>query len=338
MAKLILKFFICISILLLLCSCTSRSYQFYIVSDYDYFMDAGDMGFYKKGDLYGFVHLNGDAAELEPFTLDENLSESINLESIKCLNGIATFTTIPSEEEGIVSYGFMDLHGNVVMKEEWEAISSFSSSGYASAYDIKLDKYIIIDKNGRTIRDSQSYIEFYPPNPDIFICRNTFDVANSFTGYYVLDKDLNLLLDNLEVYYYSGPELALTRQYTIFGDSNKFIYKKNNHYYIYQIDSNKTVSEYSSYADLLKYQKEFIDKCHQMYVDYEYPVMTESYNGVFIHYNEYTDTYSLTNKDGHTLFEPGPDITGLTYLKGKVIQGVSRTTGKTVVIFNKDFK
>lgn len=35
---------------------------------------------------------------------------------------------------------------------------------------------------------------------------------------------------------------------------------------------------------------------------------------------------------------PHLDITGLTYLKEKVIQGVSKYTGKTVVIFDKDFK
>ena len=317
----------------MLCSCTSQRDQFYVVSDYDYFKDAGDMGFYKKGELYGFIHLNGDTAELEPFTLDEKVSETILLESIECLNGFATFST---DSPGRDLHGFMDLHGNIVMKEEWGTISVFSSSGYASVYDRKLEKYIIIDKEGKTIRDSQSYIEFYYPNPDIFICRDTFDIANSDSGYYVLDKDLNLLLDDLEVYYKSGPELAHTRQYTIFGDSEKFIYKKNSKFCLYNLKSNKIISEFDNYDDLLKNQNEFIEKCQKTYVDnYEHRVMTESYNGVFIHYDKSTDRYLLTDEKGKTIFEPDPDVTGLTYLKGKVIQGVSNSTGKTVVIFNK---
>ena len=300
------------------------------------------MGFYKKGELYGFIHLNGDTADLQPFTLNEKLDETINLESIKCFNGFATFSTIPPEEGGIVYHGFIDLHGNIVMKEEWGTISVFSSSGYASVCDDKLQKYVIIDKEGRTIRDSQSYIEIYYPNPDTFICRDTFDTAHSHSEYYVLDKDLHLLLDDLEVYFSSDPELAHTRQYTIFGDSENFIYKKNNKYYIYHIKSNRTIFEFDNYDDLLKNQNAFIEKCQKMYVDhYEHSVMTESYNGVFIQHEYYGDgdsKYWLTDDNGKTIFEPDPDVTGLTYLKGKVIQGVSISTGKTVVIFNKKYE
>lgn len=334
MIKLKLKCFICISLVLMLCSCTNQSNQFYVISDYDYFRDVGDMGFYKTGDLYGFIRLNGDTTGLKPFALDKKVSETINLESIKCFNGFAIFST----KEGVLPQqeGFMDLYGNTLMKSEWEQIRVFSSSGYASVYDRKLEKYIIIDKEGKTIRDSQSYIEFYYPNPDIFICRDTFDIANSDSGYYVLDKDLNLLLDDLEVYYKSGPELAHTRQYTIFGDSEKFIYKKNSKFCLYNLKSNKIISEFDNYDDLLKNQNEFIEKCQKTYVDnYEHRMMTESYNGVFIHYDKSTDRYLLTDEKGKTIFEPDPDVTGLTYLKGKVIQGVSNSTGKTVVIFNK---
>ena len=148
--------------------------EFLVLSDYDYFKDAGDMGFYKKGDLYGFIYLNGDTGGLEPFTLDEKLSETIVLESITCLNGFATFSM------DLPFHGFMDLNGNAVMKEEWGAISDFNSSGYASVYDNKLQKYVIINEEGEIVRDSQSYIEYYYPNPDIFICRDTFDITNSF--------------------------------------------------------------------------------------------------------------------------------------------------------------
>ena len=340
MIKRVLKSFICITVFFMLCCCTNQSSQFYIISDYDYFMDAGgDMGFYKKGDLYGFIRLNGDNEDLEMFSIDENLSGPINLESIKCLNGFATFSTVPPVEGGMDLHGFMDLYGNIVWKEGWGKISMFSSSGYASVHDDKLDKYVIIDKEGKTVRDSQSYIEVYHPNPGIFICRDTFDTDYSHTDYYVLDKDLNLLLDDLEAYYEAGPELVNTRQYTIFGDSEKFIYKKNTKYYIYQIKSNKTISEFSSYEDLLENQKEFIEECQYTYVNnYEHRVMTESYNGVFIHYDRDDDKYWLVDKNSKIIFEPDPDITGLTYLKGKVIQGVSKSTGKTVVIFNKKYK
>ena len=187
--------------------------------------------------------------------------------------------------------------GNAVMKEEWRAISAFSSFGYASVYDNRLKKYIIIDKAGRTVRDSQSYIEPYYPSPDIFICRNTFDTANSYTDYYVLE------------------------------------------FFLYSLKRNKTISEFDSYDDLLKTRKEFIEECRKAYVDhYEHSVITESYDGVFIRYDEGTDTYLLTDENGRTVFKPGPNLTGLTYLKGKVIQGVSKSTGKIAVIFNKGFK
>ena len=161
----------------------------------------------------------------------------------------------------------------------------------------------------------------------------------SFDDYYVLDKDLNLLLDDLEVFYYTGPELAHTRQYTIFGDSEKFIYKKDGKYYMYDINRNKTVSEYNDYDDLLNNQNEFVETCQEVYANlYEYRSGVESYNGVFIQYSAENDTYLLTDKDSQTIFKPDSDITGLTYLKGKIIQGVSKSTGKTVVIFDKNFK
>ena len=86
-------------------------------------------------------------------------------------------------------------------------------------------------------------------------------------------------------------------------------------------------------------EKDFIEECEATYANYyEHKVMTESYNGVYIEYDESADRYWLTDKNGKKLFEPDPDITGLTYLKEKVIRGISRTTGKTVVIFNKSYK
>lgn len=312
MIKRTLSGFICISFLLLLCCCTNRSSQFYVITEYDYFKDAGDMGFYKKGELYGFINLNGDAAGLKSFALDEKADEAIDLESIECFNGLATFST----EAGVSprQAGFMDLHGNIVMKPEWEQIRTFGSSGYASVFENKLNKYIIIDKGGRTIRDKQSYIEFYYPDPDIFICRDTFDITNSNSGYYVLDKDLNLLLDDLEVYYKSGPELAHTRQYTILGDDEKFTYKKNNKFYLYDLKSNKIISQFESYDDLTKNQNQFIEECQKTYADhYEHRVIAESYNGVFIHYDQSSDKYLLTDENGKTIFEPDPDITALLF-------------------------
>lgn len=340
MFKRTLKGIICLFFLLLLSSCANQGSRFYVISDYDYFMDAGDMGFYKKGDLYGFIRLNGDTSDLELFALDEKLSEGIYWDHIKSRNGLATFSISPPVEGGRGLNGFMDLQGNVVMKEEWDSmrVSAFSSTGYASVTDKKLDKYVIIDKEGKIVRDSQSIIQAYYPDPDLFICRDAVDIDNSFTDYYVLDKDLNLLLNDLQVYYHSGPELAHTRQYTIYGDSEKFIYKKNDKYYIYNIKSNKTIAEYADYDDLLKSQNEFIEKLKYDYIDYEHPSMTESYNGVFIQYDKTDERYRLTDKNGKTLFEPDPDITGLTYLKGKVIQGVSKSTGKVVVIFDRKFK
>ena len=339
MIKAVVKCCLCVAWIILLSACSNQSSSFLVVSDYDYFMDAGDLGFYKKGDLYGFINLNGQASELKPFTLEDTLSEAINLETVKCFNGLAVFSTVPSAEGGKSLEGFMDLQGNVVMKEEWEGLSVFNSSGYASVYDERLAKYVIIDKSGETVRESQAYIEPYYPYQDIFILSDASDSTSSHWGYYVLDKDLKPLLDDLQVYYKSGPELAHTRQYTLFGNSEKFIYKKDNKYYIYQIASKDTIAEFNDYEALMNNEKDFIEECEATYADYyEHKVMTESYNGVFIEHDESGDRYWLTDENGKKLFEPDPDITGLTYLKEKVIRGISRTTGKTVVIFNKNFK
>jgi len=95
----------------MLCSCTNQSIQFNVISDYDYFSDVGDIGFYKTGKLYGFIRLNGDTSGLKQFALDKKVSETISLESIKCYNGFATFST----KEGVLpkQKGFMDLNGNI---------------------------------------------------------------------------------------------------------------------------------------------------------------------------------------------------------------------------------
>lgn len=125
-------------------------------------------------------------------------------------------------------------------------------------------------------------------------------------------------MDDLEVFYNSGQELAHTRQYTIFGYGGKFIYKKNNRYYIYHINSNKTISEFNNYDDLLKNQKEFIEECQKTYVNnYEHSLMTESYNNVYIYYDKSTDTYLLTDEDGQTIFKPDPDNRKRLYIKCK---------------------
>ncbi|UZQ86253.1 hypothetical protein ODU73_000671 [Thermoclostridium stercorarium] len=296
MIRRISKVLILVACLLILCSCKKQNNSFVVITDFDYFKDAGDIGFYKKGDLYGFIYLNGDTGDLEPFTLDKELSGIIDLDSIKYSNGIATFSTVPGED-GTVYYGFMDLQGNVVMKKEWGQISPFSSSGYASVYDNTLQKYVIIDKSGNIVRDRQSYVETYYPEPGIFICRDTFDTDHSHTDYYLLDKNLNIFLEGLEVYYESDENSAHTRQYTIFGDDKKFIYKKNNKYYIYDIKENKTVAEYNSYEELLESQKDFIYDCQYQYANkYEHQLATESYMDVYIHFDEKKALICLSTK------------------------------------------
>jgi len=324
-----LKFLIFILSALVLCSCTSKSNKFTVVSDYDYFKDAGGMGFYKKGDLYGFIRLNGDSDGLKPFALDKNVSRDINLESIKYSNGYAIFSAM---DVSSTQYGFMDLHGNTVMKPEWGQIRLFGNTGFTSVFDNSLNRYIIIDSTGKTIRDSQSYIEFYPPNPDIFICNDTFDDANS--NYYILDKELNILLEGLDIYFKSGRELAHTRQYTIFGVCEKFIFKKDGKFFMYDLKNSKTIGEFENYDDLLEKHHQFIEECQRAYSDYEHPSPTESVNGILIHYEPGTDKYTIVNENGETLFEPNEDITGLSYRKGKVILGTSKSTGKTVAIFS----
>ncbi len=330
MIKLRLKCLIFILSTLVLCSCTVKSNKFTVVSDYDYFKDAGGMGFYKKGDLYGFIRLNGDSDGLKPFALDNKVSKVINLDSIKYSNGYAVFSTFDGSS---TQYGFMDLHGNTVMKPEWEQIRLFGSTGLTSVFDNSLNRYIIIDSTGKTIRDSQSYIEIYSPNPDIFICNDTFDDANS--NYYILDKELNILLEGLDIYFKSGRELAHTRQYTIFGDSEKFIFKKDDKFFMCDLKNNKTIGEFENYDELLEKHHPFIEECQRAYSEYEHPSPTESVNGILIHYEPDTDKYTIVNENGETLFEPGADITGLSYRKGKVILGTSQSTGKTVVIFKK---
>ncbi|NLM09594.1 MAG: hypothetical protein GX213_02180 [Clostridiaceae bacterium] len=79
------------------------------------------------------------------------------------------------------------------------------------------------------------------------------------------------------MHYESDENLAHTRQYIIFGDDKKFIYKKNNKYYIYDINRDKKISEFESFADLQESQEEFIKDYQYQYVNrYERLPVTES--------------------------------------------------------------
>jgi len=73
------------------------------------------------------------------------------------MNGYAVFQT----KEGAVPQqsGFLDMDGTVTMSPQWEQIRPFSTTGFTSVYDNKLNKYVIVKREGKIVRDSQSYRE-----------------------------------------------------------------------------------------------------------------------------------------------------------------------------------
>jgi len=322
--------------------------RFIISTGYDFFGDAGDMCFYQKGNQYGFVYFNGETEGLPSFTLSGMIKELLHPDTVLVENGIATFSMYT--DAGKSYAGFMDLLGNVHFDQSWGNITTFSSTGYAVVDYMDGNYYagsVILDKNGAVVKSGDgAWYSQYNFNPDIFIGDASGYSSNS--DYYVLDKNLDVILSGLQICVPSDPNSADAQDFVIFGNATQFFYKKNGIYYLYDLERKRTVLQCDTEALLHEVDGDFWAQCWNEYYILKYPGVTDSVNGVGLDWVEpqvaddqpfdMKAYYNIINIDNNGILLSLPhDIESLTFGKRKILVGRSRSTGKTAVIYDKDF-